>query len=128
MDRDPATPERASLRASDADRERLVEVLRQHHAEGRLTTEELSERAGQAHAARTLGELDALTADLPPVTTPAQPGRPAAAPDTTAPSPRMERARASLVRQALGSLVLLLSGGSAVTKRSRRVSGGAGPG
>jgi hypothetical protein len=33
MDRDPARQQRASLRASDADRERFVEALRQHHTE-----------------------------------------------------------------------------------------------
>jgi Domain of unknown function (DUF1707) len=109
MDRDPGPPERASLRASDADRERLVEALREHHVDGRLTAEELEERTEQAYAARTLGELDALTIDLPPVATLAPAGRPVAAtPATPSPSPRMERARASLVRQALGSLVLIL--------------------
>jgi Domain of unknown function (DUF1707) len=109
MDRDPAPSERASLRASDADRERLVEAPRRHHVDGRLTAEELEERTGQAYAARTLGELDALTTDLPPVASPVPAGPPVAAtPATPTPSPRMERARASLVRQALGSLVLIL--------------------
>jgi dGTP triphosphohydrolase len=48
MDRDPGDQRRASLRASDADRERFVETLRQHHADGRLTTEELAERTERA--------------------------------------------------------------------------------
>ena len=52
MDRDPADPRRASLRASDADREQFVEALREHHAEGRLTLEELTERTERAYAAR----------------------------------------------------------------------------
>jgi Domain of unknown function (DUF1707) len=63
MDRDPGDQRRASLRASDADRERFVEAPRQHHVDGRLTTEELAERA---YAARTLVDLDALATDLPP--------------------------------------------------------------
>ncbi|MFL6269712.1 MAG: DUF1707 domain-containing protein, partial [Actinomycetes bacterium] len=67
MDADPADQRRASLRASDADRERFVEALRHHHVEGRLTADELEERAGRAYAARTLGGLDALGADLPPL-------------------------------------------------------------
>jgi hypothetical protein len=67
MDRDPGDQQRASLRASDADREQFVEALRQHHAEGRLTLEELTERTGRAYAARTLGDLDALGGDLPPL-------------------------------------------------------------
>jgi Domain of unknown function (DUF1707) len=54
-----------SLRASDADRERVAGRLRDHAVAGRLTTEELDERSGQAFAARTLGELDTLLADLP---------------------------------------------------------------
>ena len=48
MDRDPGDQRRASLRASDADREQFVETLRQHHAEGRLTIEELTERTERA--------------------------------------------------------------------------------
>jgi Domain of unknown function (DUF1707)/2TM domain len=70
MDRNPEDQRRASLRASDADREQFIEALRQHHAEGRLTTEELSERTEQAYAARTLGDLDALATDLPPIRPP----------------------------------------------------------
>ena len=54
-----------SLRASDADRERVAVSLRDHAVAGRLTTEELDARTGRAFAARTLGELDALLADLP---------------------------------------------------------------
>ena len=82
MDRDPGDRRRASLRASDADREQFVEALRRHHAEGRLTTEELSERTERAYAARTFGDLDALAADLPPIQPPAAavaPDQPAAA-------------------------------------------------
>ena len=50
------------MRASDADREQFVEALRQHHVDGRLTADELTERTGRAYAARTLGDLDALAA------------------------------------------------------------------
>ena len=53
------------LRASDDDREQVVDVLREHCAEGRLTAAELGERIDAAHAARTVGELQALTRDLP---------------------------------------------------------------
>ena len=51
--------------ASNADRERAVGVLRAGFTEGRLTEEELDERVAQAYAARTYGQLWALTADLP---------------------------------------------------------------
>jgi Domain of unknown function (DUF1707)/2TM domain len=53
------------LRASDEDRERFVEVLREHHTAGRLTTDELEERVDQALAARTHADLDAVHEDLP---------------------------------------------------------------
>ena len=49
------------LRASDADRERTADALRRHAAEGRLDPAELDERL----SARTHGELERLTTDLP---------------------------------------------------------------
>ncbi len=55
------------LRVSDADRERTVELLREHHAVGRLTAEEFHERLDRAYAARTRGDLDELLADLPAI-------------------------------------------------------------
>ncbi|MFC5752001.1 DUF1707 SHOCT-like domain-containing protein [Actinomadura rugatobispora] len=54
------------LRASDADRERVVSVLGEALADGRLTLEEHSERTTRAYQARTLGELTGLTGDLSP--------------------------------------------------------------
>jgi Domain of unknown function (DUF1707)/Cell wall-active antibiotics response 4TMS YvqF len=53
------------LRVSDADRETAVARLRVAGGEGRLTFEELAERVELADAARTRGELEAVTADLP---------------------------------------------------------------
>jgi Domain of unknown function (DUF1707)/2TM domain len=53
------------IRASDAERERVAELLRDHAAEGRLGVDELDERLRRAYAARTRSELDGLTADLP---------------------------------------------------------------
>jgi len=55
----------ASMRASSADRERAVDVLKAGFAEGRLTQDEYNDRMGRAYAARTYGDLAALTADLP---------------------------------------------------------------
>ena len=52
------------LRASDADRELVITLLGEAVADGRLTLAEHSERSGRALAARTLGELTRLTADL----------------------------------------------------------------
>jgi Domain of unknown function (DUF1707)/Domain of unknown function (DUF4190) len=53
------------LRASTADREHAIEVLKAGFAEGRLTKEEYDARAGGAFAARTLGDLATITGDLP---------------------------------------------------------------
>ncbi|HET8755986.1 MAG TPA: DUF1707 domain-containing protein [Solirubrobacteraceae bacterium] len=58
-------PDRPELRVSDDDREATVARLRVAGGEGRLTLEELAERVELADAARTRGDLDALTADLP---------------------------------------------------------------
>ncbi|MCH0563779.1 DUF1707 domain-containing protein [Streptomyces sp. MUM 2J] len=59
---DDAVPE---LRASDADRERVADVLRDALAEGRLDMAEFEERLDAAYRARTYGDLTPLTRDLP---------------------------------------------------------------
>jgi hypothetical protein len=65
---------RPALLISDAERERAVRTLGEHHAVGRLTYEEFVERMDQAYEARTHEQLDGLTADLP--ATPAPQARP----------------------------------------------------
>lgn len=86
-----------ALRASDADRDAVVERLREAHAEGRLTAEEFEERVGAVLAARTIGELTALTADLP------TPGRPVARTGDEAEVSRTEGRRTE-VERSYGSL------------------------
>jgi len=54
-----------NIRISDADRERVVERLREHFAEGRLTSDELDERVTAALNAKTHGDLRPLMSDLP---------------------------------------------------------------
>ncbi len=66
------------MRASDAERERIAEVLREAVAEGRLDMEEFDERLNAAYTARTHGELEPLVRDLP------VPGSAAPAPATPA--------------------------------------------
>lgn len=53
------------LRASDADRDAVAELLREHAATGRLTMDEFGERLERCYAAQTYGDLDALVEDLP---------------------------------------------------------------
>jgi Domain of unknown function (DUF1707) len=54
-----------NIRASDADRDRTINLLREHLAAGRLDNVEFDERMERALAAKTLGELDQLMSDLP---------------------------------------------------------------
>jgi hypothetical protein len=63
----PASGLPRTMRASDEDRRRVTDLLQAHFVAGRLDGAELEQRVGQALAARTLAELDALLADLPPV-------------------------------------------------------------
>ncbi|MEJ2863165.1 DUF1707 SHOCT-like domain-containing protein [Actinomycetospora flava] len=53
------------VRASDAERELVVQRLQRAVGNGRLTVEEFEERAAAAYAATTRGELAELTKDLP---------------------------------------------------------------
>jgi hypothetical protein len=53
-------------RVGDADRNRTADLLKEAHAAGYLSLEEVDERLGTALTARTRGELDRLVADLPP--------------------------------------------------------------
>ncbi len=70
----PAAEGSGRLRAGHADRERVLEALKDAFVDGRLTRDELDARAGRALAARTCAELDTLTSDIP-----AAPAAPAAA-------------------------------------------------
>lgn len=81
MSSSPAVPEPRNLRASDADRERVANVLREAAGEGRLTMEELDERLDAVYAAKTYAELEPITHDLPD----------AGAPGVPAPSPAAAR-------------------------------------
>jgi hypothetical protein len=61
----PAAVAGEELRASHADRDQVVELLRVAAGDGRLSPEELDDRLERALTARTYAELAALTADLP---------------------------------------------------------------
>ena len=75
---DPAAAGRDRLRACHADREQVLETLKDAFVHGRLTKDELDTRAGRALAARTYADLAPLTADIPPAA-PAEARPPAAA-------------------------------------------------
>jgi len=68
---------RGGVRASDADRERVIDTLKSAFVQGKLTRDELGARAGQALTSRTYAELAAICAGL--VEAAAPPRIPAAA-------------------------------------------------
>jgi hypothetical protein len=76
-DRAKAAGGRGRPRASHADREEVVQVLKAAFVQGRLDEGELDARLGRALASRTYAELAALTADIPAGAALGPPGRPA---------------------------------------------------
>lgn len=76
-----AAGDRSRLRASDADREQVIAVLKVAFVQGRLTADELYRRLTQVFASRTYADLDAVTADLPAGLANPQPPEPARQPD-----------------------------------------------
>jgi hypothetical protein len=98
------------IRVSDADRERVAARLREHYAEGRLSSEEMDERISAALSAKTNGDLRRLLADLPE---PESAQVPQAAPDWAGPSwggPRwvVYRKRPRILPLALFALIVAL--------------------
>ena len=57
LSRDPRVPENAAMRASDADRDVVQQVLTEAYADGRITREEHDTRSSATQSARTLGDL-----------------------------------------------------------------------
>jgi hypothetical protein len=85
-----------NLRAADTDRQVVADALGRAMSDGRLTVEEYDERLAKAYAAKTYGELDQLTTDLPrtgPVKQPAEAPKPARA-GACGPAPWMVGRRA----------------------------------
>jgi Domain of unknown function (DUF1707) len=73
---DPVAAGHGRFRASDADRERAIETLKVAFAQGRLTRDDLDQRAGRAWLARTYAELAGATANIPARSRPARRPRP----------------------------------------------------
>ena len=103
---DPAAVGRGRLRAGHADRENVIDTLKNAFVHGRLTKDELGARTGQALAARTYADLAALTSDIPPA-----PDAPAAAGTVRLPAPARRR---PLARAAAGSGGCLVIAAAAV--------------
>ncbi len=107
---DPAAAGGDRLRAGRADREQVIETLKDAFVQGRLTKDELDARAGRALVAQTYAELAALTADIPAAVPSAFPSASARRRRPSAPA----RRRRPLVRAAAGSGACLVFAFAAV--------------
>ena len=98
-------PGRNRFLASDADRERVIDILKTAFVHGALTKDELAVRAGRTLNARTYDQLAALTADLDPATRrPAEASQPATI--TAAPVPARKRLNKKVVAWSACAIVL----------------------
>jgi Domain of unknown function (DUF1707) len=100
---------RGRLRASHADREQVIDVLKAAFVEGRLAKEEFEARIGGALASRTYAELAAVTCDVPAGPIAAQPSKPARAQDLKpVPRPGPVIMAASMLYAGLWALALFV--------------------
>jgi hypothetical protein len=97
---DPAAAGGGQLKAGHADREQVIEALKDAFVRGRLTRDEFDARAGRALTARTYAELATLTADLPSASTVARPAR------LVTPAPARRRPLAKAAALSGGSLLI----------------------
>ena len=89
------------LRASDADRERVIDALKDAFAQGRLTKSELARRAGQALGLKTYVDLARATAGIPA-------GRAATAPPRQhAAAPPARRVNWKVIAWVLSAIIVL---------------------
>ena len=101
----------AGLRASRADRERVIGLLKAAFVEGRLARDEFDTLVGQALASRTYAELAVVTADIPAELIGAPPHRPAARPRRRVPMNTAVTGGACMVVAAnVGMMAALLIG------------------
>jgi len=106
---------RGYLRASHADREHVIHMLKAAFVQGMLTKAELDARLGQTFAARTHGELAALTADLPAGLADAEPPQRAARAQTRPPMSNAAKAAICVViAVAVAVIVPIPTGGAAL--------------
>jgi len=87
---------RSRLRASDGDRDRVIDILKAAFVQGRLTKDELDARVGETLASRTWGDLTAITSDIPPWPLPRPVRKPARQPSGP-PTPAVVKAVACAI-------------------------------
>jgi hypothetical protein len=91
--------------ASNAEREHVIDALRRHTADGRLTMDEFEERVAEALAARTRRDLEPVLRALPPL--PPAPSQPQARPRRL---PRVSARQVAVVTAAAVAAVLFFQG------------------
>jgi hypothetical protein len=101
---------RGRLRASHADREHVIDVLKNSFVQGLLTKDEFDMRVGQTFASRTHAELAALTADIPARPTEARPLRRSAGPEAPAPVSKVVNSCACATLAVLAMSAALVTG------------------
>jgi hypothetical protein len=101
---------RGRLRASRADREHVIDVLKNAFVQGLLTKGEFDMRVGQTLASRTYAELTALTADIPAGLAEVQLVRSSAAPQLTSPANKVVNSLACATLAVLAMTAALFMG------------------
>jgi hypothetical protein len=106
---------RSRLRASHADREHVIDMLKAAFVQGRITKDEFDERVGQAFASRTYAELATVTTDIPAgqiaVQPPSNPAREQGRPTT---SHSVKARRCVVVAAAMMTVATFAPGGPAL--------------
>jgi hypothetical protein len=103
---------RGHLRASHADREHVVDVLKSAFVQGLLAKDEFDTRVGQTFASQTYTELAALTADIPAGLADVQPPRSSAAPQAASPANKVVNSCACATLAVLAMTAVLFMGNS----------------
>ena len=107
------TPGRNGFLASDADRERAIDLLKTAFVDGVLTRDELAVRTGHTLKARTYGQLAVITGDLAArARKPAKPAKPARQVKPAKPAPARRRLNKTVVAWSACAIVLSLALGA----------------
>ena len=110
-----AAAARSRLRASHADREHVIDMLKAAFVHGRVTKDEFDARVGQAFASRTYAELAAVTADIPASQIADQPpGNPARAQGRPTTSHAARARRCVVIALAMMTVATFAPGGPAL--------------
>jgi hypothetical protein len=121
-DQTPAAAGRGDLRASHADRDQVIGVLKAAFVQGRLDRDELDLRVGQVLASQTYAGLAAITADLPIGLAAAQPPQlPRAPGEPRIPRPGLVLTVATVLYSGVWVYAILSPGGADSDANGQRI-------